>query len=387
MGYWKWKKLDRLDESLYKNERSALRKFFNTDEAEKCLSEGRYTELYDLFARDFLDLGYVGMFEGEEVFCATLTRALLDIGIQPAAILNDFAEHHMLLPDLMFDGCDELKEIFIPQGIPQLRDATFSYCSNLKKITLPGDIMMDNVSIVADPEQLAENCVIKIQGDPNEYPFDRFFDMSERHSGYFRAEEIMEDIKRLSDDDEVIEESREDKRKKKKEKGIGWFQKFNAKQDAGIPEVNIAFFNHAMGADSPADGQALAEKYDDLENIFGMHINGTISDFDPETFVEKARKSGSLHTNRIITNGENYKEIWTLVIDITGTDPDSCHIWIDVIKETWERFTNYDADTAKAYEGEKTQDRIFMEDCGEDEDKWDKAVKYLEDIKRTGMSE
>lgn len=117
-------------------------------------------------------------------------------------------------------------------------------------------------------------------------------------------------------------------------------------------------------------------------NIFGF-INGTMQEFNPSELVEKVKqRRESLHTNRIVRDDDNYKCMYHIVVEVFGGyDLETCKVYVDAIKESWFRNTDYDADDYRNYQGKTYQDRVLSQNCGDGPDKWDKAIKILEQFK------
>lgn len=112
------------------------------------------------------------------------------------------------------------------------------------------------------------------------------------------------------------------------------------------------------------------------------YINGTMADFSPSEFIDKVKqRKQSLHTNRVSKATDDMYIVYHIVCELLGwTSLDDVKVYIDVIKETWTR-KGSDPDKAEHYQFQEKQDRVLMEKCGSDAQKWDKAIKVLENFK------
>lgn len=119
-------------------------------------------------------------------------------------------------------------------------------------------------------------------------------------------------------------------------------------------------------------------------DIFG-YVNGGLKSFEPKAFVEKCKTRGSLHTNRMIKDTDDVKICHHIVCDVLGLNSENPKVWVDVVEETWTRHQG-DADDARSYQGEVTQNRILMENCGKGEEGFVKAIEVLEKYKKDTLS-
>ena len=112
-------------------------------------------------------------------------------------------------------------------------------------------------------------------------------------------------------------------------------------------------------------------------------INGTLEELNPEEFVEKVKKrQSSLHTNRIALASEDEYIVYTIVCGIHGFGTlEDVGVYVDIIKEDWTRKHGVDMDDPESYKFEESQERVLMEDCGEAEDKWERAIEVIEKFK------
>lgn len=176
----------------------------------------------------------------------------------------------------------------------------------------------------------------------------------------------------------------------------------------------IDIFKHAMEEakywdnldiyNSHARYKSISEINDQLKRIFGIQnkklheeklvesetkypeflgfINGTLEELNPEEFIEKVKtRRQSLHTNRIAESSEDSYVVYTITCDLLGFDLDTCDVYVDVIKEEWDRKHGVDMDDPESYKFEEIQERVLMEDCGEGPDKWDKAIEVIKNFK------
>ena len=125
--------------------------------------------------------------------------------------------------------------------------------------------------------------------------------------------------------------------------------------------------------------EQIKEAKEGPSELFG-YVNGDLKDFDPKAFIEKVKeRKTSLHTNRMVKDTDNVKVCHHIVCETLGWG-DTPKIFIDVVEETWTRNPG-DADDARSYQGEETQERILMESCGRAPEGFDKAVEVLEKYK------
>lgn len=135
--------------------------------------------------------------------------------------------------------------------------------------------------------------------------------------------------------------------------------------------------NHLMHKEN----SSLTESTSKYPEFLGF-INGTLEELNPKEFIDKVKaRRQSLHTNRIAESSEDGYVVYTITCDLLGFDLDTCDVYIDVIKEEWNRKHGVDMDDPESYKFEETQERVLMEDCGEGPDKWDKAIEVIQNFK------
>jgi len=113
------------------------------------------------------------------------------------------------------------------------------------------------------------------------------------------------------------------------------------------------------------------------EPVSGWWINGTLKDFDPQHLVDRVIElKRSLHSNRIAVDNDDEKVIYHVTVSLMGHTLDDCYVFVDVVKDVYKRPYG-DADDINTYHFDNEQERVFSKDCGEGEDKWQKAVEAL----------
>lgn len=121
------------------------------------------------------------------------------------------------------------------------------------------------------------------------------------------------------------------------------------------------------------------------EPVSGWWINGTLKDFDPQQLVDRViEMKRSLHSNRIAIDNDDEKLIYHITVSVMGGTLDDCNVFVDVVKDDYKRPYG-DADDINTYHFDNEQERVFSKDCGEGEDKWQKAVEYLNEWKENEL--